>query len=78
MTNQNMSTILKDSHFREMNEIEVIYLKKGFYESRKFAYYLKEEADKVYQRTVNKFRDVGNVLIIQRDENGTLIKNTRF
>jgi len=67
-----------DPHYREMNEIEVIYLKKGFYESRKFAYYLKEEADKVYQRTVNKFRDVGNVLIIQRDEQGTLIKNTRF
>ncbi len=67
-----------DAHHRTMNEIEVIYLKKGFYESRKFAYYLKEEADKVYQRTVNKFRDVGNVLIIQRDENGTLIKNTRF
>ncbi len=67
-----------DAHYREMNEIEVIYLKKGFYESRKFAYYLTEEADKVYQRTVNKFRDIGNVLIIQRDEQGTLIKSTRF
>ncbi len=78
MTNQNTSTIPKDSHFREMNEVEVIYLEKGFYKSRKFAYYLKDEADKVYQRTVNKFRDVGNVLIIQRDENGTLIKNTIF
>lgn len=78
MTNQNTSTTPIDSHFREMNEIEVIYLKKGFYESRKFAYYLKEEADKIYQRTVNKFRDVGNVLIIQRDEQGALIKSTRF
>lgn len=65
-------------HFREMNEVEVIYLKRGMYESRKFAYYLKEEADKIYQRTINKFRDVGNVLIIQRDEQGTLIKSTRF
>ena len=67
-----------NSHFRTMNEIEVIYLEKGMYENRKFAYYTEGEVDKVYQRTVNKFRDVGNVLIIQRDEQGTLIKSTRF
>ncbi len=67
-----------NSHFRTMNEVEVIYLKKGMYENRKFAYYTEGEVDKVYQRTVNKFRDTGNVLIIQRDEQGTLIKSTRF
>lgn len=67
-----------DAHFRTMNEVEVIYLKKGLYDSRKSGYYLAEEANKIYQRTVNKFRDTGNVLIIQRDEQGTLLKSTRF
>lgn len=67
-----------DAHFRTMNEVEVIYLKKGFYDSRKSGHYLVEEANKIYQRTVNKFRETGNVLIVQRDEQGTLIKSTRF
>lgn len=67
-----------DAHYREMNEVEVVYLKKGFYDSRKFAYYMAEEAEKVFTRTVNKFRDIGNVIINHRDEAGTLIKSERF
>lgn len=67
-----------NSHFRTMHEVEVIYLKDGIYESRKFAYYLEDEAVKIYQRTINKFKEIGNAIVTLRDEQNTLLKIERF
>ncbi len=67
-----------NSHFRTMHEVEVIYLEKGMYKSRKFAYYIKEEAEKIYLRTVNKFKEVGNAIITLRDEYNVILKIQSF
>lgn len=66
---------LNDQHFRTMHQVEVIYLKNGMYESRKFAYYLEDEAEKMYQRTLNKFKEKGNVLVTLRNETDSLLKS---
>lgn len=66
-----------DQHYRTMHQVEVIYLKNGMYDNRKFSYYLSDEAENIYIRTVNKFKGNSNALVTLRDENGYLIKSFR-
>lgn len=67
-----------DKHYRTLHEVEVIYLKNGMYAGRKFTSYPVEEAATIYQRTLNKFRELKNAIVIRRDENNNMISNERF
>lgn len=63
------------SNYRTMNYVEVIYLQKGQYQSRKKVDYLEKEAAVMFLRTVNKFKEEKkNALICLRDEAHQLLK----
>lgn len=58
-----------------MHYVEVIYLEKGQYKSRKKVDYLEKEATVMFLRTVNKFKEESkNALICLRDEAHQLLK----
>lgn len=59
--------------------VEVIYLLKGFFESRKVLYFLKDEAERVYILTVKQFKEEKKeALVVLRGEHHGLIKSERI
>jgi len=68
-----------DSNNRTLHYVEVVYLKNGQFESRKFAHYPEEEAARMYTRTINKLKAENKSALVQlREENHTLIKSDRL
>ncbi len=68
-----------NSHFRTMHEVSVYYFINKIYKECKFEYYLKDEALTIYQRSMNKFTENKEQVIISlRDENNTMIKSERL
>lgn len=65
-----------DSTNRTLHYVEVLYLKAGQYESRKFAHYPEGEAARMYLRTINKLKMEKRSSLVQlREENHQLIKS---
>jgi hypothetical protein len=59
-----------------MNYVEVIYLLKGFFESRKALYFPKDEAEKIFTLTVKQFKEEKKeALVVLRGEHHGLIKS---
>lgn len=70
--------MMKLSHFRTMNYIEVIYFDKGNYKERKQAFYQDNLCEQMFIRTENKMKEEKKeTLIALRDENHNLIKSIR-
>lgn len=64
---------------RTMHEVSVYYFKDGKYKECKFSSYMKDEAQTIYQRTVNKFNESKEqVIIAVRDEFDLMIKSIRL
>ena len=69
---------MKDTAFRILNYVEVVYLVRGLFESRKFSHYPKDEAERMYVRTVAKLRAEKRPALVQlREENHQLIKSEK-
>ncbi len=67
-----------DQTNRTLHYVEVIYFKNLQYQDRKHNHYPKEEAELMYLRTTNKFKEEKQqVIIALREENHMLIKATR-
>lgn len=67
-----------DSTHRTMREISVSYFEKGIYRSGKHLNYIEQESDLVFQRTINKFKEnKEQVIISMRDEFNNMIKSVR-
>jgi hypothetical protein len=64
---------MKDTAYRTLHYVEVIYLKNGMYESRKFQHYPPDEADLVYERTLKKLAGT-DAHVSLREENHQLLK----
>lgn len=68
-----------DSTHRTMREISVSYFEKGEYKSGKHQSYIDQEAELIYQRTLNKFKETKEqVIICMRDEFNNMIKSIRL
>lgn len=75
-----MTTSPSDQQHRTLNYVEVIYLtEKGMYSGRKHAHYPEQEANTMFQRTVNKLSaDKAKALICLREENHELLKSVKL
>ena len=63
---------------KEINYVEVVYMDKQKFLSRKIMWYQPNEAHKIYLRTIDKFmRDAKNVIVCIRDNDHILIKSFR-
>ena len=70
---------MSDSTHRTMREISVYYFEDGKYKSYKFQNYLEQESELMYQRTMNKFKESKEqVIIALRDEFNSMIKSIRL
>lgn len=70
---------MSDSTHRTMREISVYYFTDGKYKHCKFQNYLEQESDLMYQRTLNKFKETKEqVIIAMRDEFNSMIKSIRL
>lgn len=70
---------MSDSNYRIMHEVSVYYFEAGKYKECKFSHYLKDDAQTIYQRTVNKFKESkAQVIIALRDEFDSMIKSIRL
>jgi hypothetical protein len=59
-----------------MNYVEVIYLLKGFFESRKALYFPQDEAEKIFILTVKQFKEEKKeALVVLRGGGHGLIKS---
>ena len=77
---QNMENMKfpSDAQHRTLNYVEVVYLKNGAFESRKFAHYPEDEAAKMYARTINKLTQENRPSLVQlRTESHQLIKSDK-
>jgi len=62
-----------------LHYVEVVYLKNGQPNGLKFAHYPEEEAERMYQRTINKFKQENrSALINLREENHMLLKSEKI
>jgi hypothetical protein len=60
---------------KSLSEIEVIYLKDGMYNGRKYAMFDDDKAEEVYMKTCAKYKH-GGALVIMR-KNNEVIKTYR-
>ena len=65
-------------HSKEMNYVEVVYMNKNKFLSRKTMWYEPNEAHRIYLKTIDKFtRETKDVIVCIRDMNHYLIKSFR-
>lgn len=70
---------MSDSAHRTMREISVYYFTDGKYKHSKFQNYLEQESELMYQRTLNKFKETKEqVIIAMRDEFNSMVKSIRL
>jgi hypothetical protein len=63
---------------KEMNYVEVVYMNKNKYLSRKTMWYEPNQAHKIYLKTIDKFmRETKDVIVCIRDQDHILIKSYR-
>lgn len=70
---------MTDSKHRTLFYVEVVYLDKGKPSGVKFQHYPEAEAERMYLRTINKFKqEKRDALVNLREENHQLIKSERI
>jgi hypothetical protein len=61
-----------------MNYVEVIYLLKGFFESRKALYFPQDEAEKIFILTVKQFKEEKKEGMCFRGRKNLSQQNSKF